>query len=174
MSDRPSSKLILYRQPSPKLGQGLVTHIADARAEYNHNRALDQWNAYLRAFTQHGWQTLEVDPAPDLPDSVFVEDTVVVFEPRGSDDVLVVLTNPGAVERNSEVEGTAATIVYAISGASSCSRSKLLAHSTAATCSRPIMIGSYIVAREGGQMQRAFGSSETSCGHTATSSRRFQ
>jgi len=48
--------------------------------------------------------TLAVPEAPDHPDAVFVEDTVVVV------DDLAVLTHPGAPERRGEVEGTRAAV----------------------------------------------------------------
>ncbi|KAE8211161.1 hypothetical protein CF327_g5061 [Tilletia walkeri] len=98
-------KIIVYREPSPKLKDGLVTHIADERGQYDHERALSQWRAYLDVFFKHGWEDFVIEADKNLPDSVFVEDTMVVFEPPGSEEVLVVLTNPGAAERKKEIEG---------------------------------------------------------------------
>ena len=42
----------------------------------------------------------EVEPAPECPDSVFVEDTVVVYGD------LAVIARSGAVERRPETQGT--------------------------------------------------------------------
>lgn len=63
-----------------------------------------QWNAYLASFAGAGWELIEVPAAPDLPDSVFVEDTLVV---RGT---TAVITRPGAPERRGEVAGSAEVI----------------------------------------------------------------
>jgi dimethylargininase len=62
--------------------------------------AVEQHAAYVGAISDAGWGIREVPHADDLPDSAFVEDTLVVCG-----DVAV-LTRPGAVERRAEVEGT--------------------------------------------------------------------
>src|ERR1700754_263261 len=59
-----------------------------------------QWDGYVRAFVDAGWRLTEVEPAPDCPDSVFVEDTVV-----GYGD-LAVIARSGAAERGTEAHGT--------------------------------------------------------------------
>src|SRR6185369_16527781 len=59
-----------------------------------------QWEGYLRAFVDAGWRVTEVEPAPACPDSVFVEDTVVVYGD------LAVIARPGAAERRPETDGT--------------------------------------------------------------------
>ncbi len=51
----------------------------------------------MGAFADEGWTTHEVPAAPDYPDSVFVEDTMVVYGD------LAVIGRPGAVERRREV-----------------------------------------------------------------------
>jgi dimethylargininase len=89
----------LVRRPSPLLADGLVTHIE--RSPIDLELAGRQWQGYVDALTGSGWQTVEVSPAPDCPDSVFVEDTVVMFD--GS----AVITNPGADARKPETDGTA-------------------------------------------------------------------
>ncbi|GAA3486716.1 MULTISPECIES: dimethylargininase [Streptomyces] len=71
------SKKALVRRPSPRLAEGLVTHVE--RQPVDGELALAQWEAYGAALRAHGWQTVEVDPADDCPDGVFVEDTVVMF-----------------------------------------------------------------------------------------------
>ena len=58
-----------------------------------------QWSAYVETLAACGWPALEVQPAPDLPDSVFVEDAVVMFAGTA------VITNPGADERRAETAG---------------------------------------------------------------------
>ena len=53
----------------------------------------------MAALADAGWEIREVAPADELPDSAFVEDTVVVC------DGLAVLARPGAAERRAEVGG---------------------------------------------------------------------
>lgn len=66
----------------------------------DHPTAERQWEGYVRAFVDSGWEVSEVEPAPDCPDSGFVEDTAVVYGD------LAVITRPGAVERRPETAGT--------------------------------------------------------------------
>lgn len=87
----------LVRRPSPRLAEGLLTHID--RVPVDLAVAERQWEAYVAALQAEGWETIEVPPAPDCPDSVFVEDTVVMY------DDLAVLARPGADERKPEVDG---------------------------------------------------------------------
>ena len=92
----------LVRRPGPRLADGLLTHID--RVPVDLDLANRQWEAYAAALQAEGWETIEVPPAPDCPDSVFVEDTVVMY------DDLAVLTRPGADERKAEVSGTEETL----------------------------------------------------------------
>ena len=66
--------------------------------------ALAQWDGYVGALHDAGWETIEVPPADDCPDSVFVEDTVVMYGDRA------VITRPGADQRKPETAGTAAVL----------------------------------------------------------------
>ena len=88
----------LVRRPSPRLADGLLTHID--RVPVDVDLALQQWEAYVAALQGEGWETIEVPPAPDCPDSVFVEDTVVMYAD------LAVITRPGADQRKPETAGT--------------------------------------------------------------------
>jgi dimethylargininase len=88
----------LVRRPSPRLADGLLTHID--RSPVDVDIAMKQWEGYVRAFVDAGWGVTEVEPAPDCPDGVFVEDTVVVYGD------LAVIARSGAVERRSEARGT--------------------------------------------------------------------
>lgn len=91
-------KKALVRRPGSRLADGLVTHIE--RSSVDVNTAMKQWEGYIRAFVDAGWRVTEVEPAPDCPDSVFVEDTVVVYGD------LAVIARSGAVERRSETQAT--------------------------------------------------------------------
>ena len=88
----------LVRRPSPRLAEGLLTHIE--RVPVDVDLALRQWDGYVAALHAEGWDTIEVPPSPDCPDSVFVEDTVVMCGD------LAVITRPGADERKPEEGGT--------------------------------------------------------------------
>lgn len=84
----------LVRRPSPRLSEGLVTHIE--RRPVDADLAREQWRAYVAALTDAGWSTIAVEPADECPDAVFVEDAVVVRRD------LAVMTRPGASERRAE------------------------------------------------------------------------
>jgi dimethylargininase len=92
------AKKALIRRPSPRLAEGLLTHIE--RSPVDAATAIKQWDGYVRAFVDAGWRLTEVEPAPDCPDSVFVEDTVVVYGD------LAVIARSGAAERRAETQGT--------------------------------------------------------------------
>ena len=89
----------IVRRPSPRLADGLVTHIE--KSPVDPGRALEQWQGYVDALSDAGWDIVEMPSAEDCPDSVFVEDVLVVHEN------LAVVTNPGADERKPETEGVA-------------------------------------------------------------------
>jgi dimethylargininase len=91
-------KKALVRRPGSRLADGLVTHIE--RSSVDVNTAMRQWEGYIRAFVDAGWRMTEVEPAPACPDSVFVEDTVVVYGD------LAVIARSGAAERRQETTGT--------------------------------------------------------------------
>ncbi|MFB9315344.1 dimethylargininase [Nocardioides plantarum] len=92
----------LVRRPGPRLADGLVTHLE--RVPVDVDLAQRQWAAYVAALQAEGWETVEVPPAPDCPDAVFVEDTVVVYGD------LAVISRPGADERKPETAGTEQTL----------------------------------------------------------------
>ena len=89
----------VVRLPSSRLAEGIVTHIS--RAAVDVNLAKRQHAAYVAALETSGWAVKHAPDADDCPDSVFVEDTVVVC------DDLAVLTRPGAPQRRPEVDGVA-------------------------------------------------------------------
>ncbi|MGH3307660.1 MAG: dimethylargininase [Nocardioides sp.] len=92
----------LVRRPSPRLAEGLLTHLD--RFPVDSGLALRQWEGYVAALADEGWEITEVPAAEDCPDSAFVEDTVVVY------DDLAVISRPGAVERRPETAGTEQTL----------------------------------------------------------------
>ena len=91
--------IAIVRRPGPRLADGLVTHLQ--RSEISYEKALEQWQGYVDALASAGWDIVQMAPADDCPDAVFVEDVLVVH------DDLAVITNPGALERKPETEGVA-------------------------------------------------------------------
>ena len=96
------SKLALVRRPSPHLADGLLTHME--RVPVDIDLAMQQWEAYVAALQSCGWQTIEVPPVPECPDSVFIEDTMVVYRDTA------VMARPGADERKPEVPAAEAAV----------------------------------------------------------------
>lgn len=87
--------IAITRSVPPSLVDCELTHqvrqpIDVARARREH----EQYEAALRAV---GCQVVRLPDTPDLPDSVFVEDTAVVF------DECAVITRPGAESRRPEI-----------------------------------------------------------------------
>ncbi len=92
----------LIRRPSSRLAEGIVTHIS--RAPVDAALARTQHAAYADALAASGWTVRRAPDAEDCPDSVFIEDTVVICAD------LAVLTRPGAPARRPEVAGVAAVV----------------------------------------------------------------
>ena len=92
----------LVRVPANNLADGQVTHIE--RSAVDTDLAEAQWDAYVTALLENGWSTNEVEAAPELADSVFVEDAVVIFGD------LAVIANSGSEARRGEAAAVEATI----------------------------------------------------------------
>lgn len=93
----PTPPYALVRRPAASLADGIVTFIE--RETVDVERAQEQWRGYVAALEAAGWPTVEVEGDDTLPDSVFVEDAVVMFED------LAVVTNPAQPARNPETAG---------------------------------------------------------------------
>ena len=87
-------KTALVRRPSPRLADGIVTHLERQPVDYE--LGAKQWTSYVQALEAEGWHTIEVPPADECPDGVFVEDTMVVYKN------LAVIARPGAAARKPE------------------------------------------------------------------------
>ncbi|GAA4675854.1 dimethylargininase [Phytohabitans rumicis] len=94
--------IALVRRPSSRLAEGLVTHIE--RSTVDIELARRQHDAYSAALEGAGWTVRDVVPAEHCPDSVFVEDTVLVCGNRA------VLARSGAPQRRPEVAGTESAV----------------------------------------------------------------
>jgi N-dimethylarginine dimethylaminohydrolase len=99
---RRERRIALVRIPASNLADGELTHLE--RTPVDAARADEQWDNYCAVLVAEGWETVEVDAAPELADSVFVEDAVVFF------DELAVITSPGADSRRGEIEGVERTV----------------------------------------------------------------
>jgi dimethylargininase len=88
--------IALVRRTSSRLAEGLLTHLE--RQPIDIDLARRQWDTYVDALKGVGWQIREVPPLEACADSVFIEDTVVMFR-----DVAVI-TRPGNDARKPEVE----------------------------------------------------------------------
>ncbi len=100
-----ADRVALVRRPSPQLADGLVTHIKRSSA-VDSELALRQWHGYVDALLATGFVVREVEPVPDCPDGVFIEDPLLVFGD------LAVVAAPAAPSRMPEVAGArkAATV----------------------------------------------------------------
>jgi dimethylargininase len=84
------------------MGDGIVTHLERTAADPE--LAARQHASYVEALAGAGWAIRHAPAADELPDSGFIEDTMVVCG-----DVAV-LARPGAPERRPEVPGAEAAI----------------------------------------------------------------
>lgn len=92
------SRSAFVRRPSPQLANGLVTHV-ERSTDVDPVVAHEQWSGYVNALTDAGYEIHEVEPAPDCPDGVFIEDAMVIARD------LMVITAPGAAARVPETSG---------------------------------------------------------------------
>ena len=73
-----TTKKALVRPPSPRLAEGIVTHLERQSVDYE--LGAEQWDRYVQALHSAGWETFAVPAADDCPDGVFIEDTMVVYK----------------------------------------------------------------------------------------------
>ena len=94
--------IALVRRPSARLAEGLVTHIQ--RSDIDFELAVRQWQNYVAALQSCQWDIVEVPMADECPDSVFVEDTVVMFKQTA------IITRPGSDSRKPEIVAVEKTV----------------------------------------------------------------
>jgi len=94
--------LAFTRSVSPEIARCELTHLA--RTPIDYARAVSEHDEYEDLLRRLGCRVERLPDAPELPDSVFVEDTAVVF-----DDVAVI-ARPGASSRQAEVDAMAAAL----------------------------------------------------------------
>ncbi len=98
----PVPPFALVRRPAASLASGCVSFIE--RQPVDVERAHRQWLAYVAALNARGWPTVEVAPDDTLPDSVFIEDAVVMF------GGLAGIANPAEPTRRPEIIAAADTV----------------------------------------------------------------
>jgi dimethylargininase len=91
--------IALTREVSPAITQCELTHLERVPIDYESARS--QHAQYLAALRRLDIQIQSLPAEPDLPDSVFVEDTALVL------DECAVITRPGADSRKPEIESIA-------------------------------------------------------------------
>ena len=91
--------IALTRALSPRISECELTYVS--REPIDAVRAAAQHDAYERLLQKHGCTLVHVDPAPDHPDGVFVEDAAIVV------DEVAVITRPGAESRRGETDSVA-------------------------------------------------------------------
>ena len=88
-------RIAITREVSPSIGRCELTHLT--REPIDVDLARVQHHGYEAALAELGCEVCGLPAAPDLPDSVFVEDVAVVV------DELAIITRPGAPSRRPEV-----------------------------------------------------------------------
>ncbi|RJP54951.1 MAG: dimethylargininase [Anaerolineaceae bacterium] len=88
--------IAVTRKVSPRFDECEITHIERAPIDIETARA--QHREYVKTLAQLGCQVIELPEEPDLPDSVFVEDTAFILPE------VAVITRPGADSRKPETE----------------------------------------------------------------------
>lgn len=96
-AEAPARRIALVRAPAADLSAGELTHLE--RVPVDQERAQQQWEAYVDLLERAGWETVEAAPAPEMADSVFLEDAVIVFGTHA------VLARSGAPSRRGEAAG---------------------------------------------------------------------
>lgn len=102
MSAAPPQWIAITRGVSPAIADCELTHLDRRPIDYLAARA--QHHAYEDTLRALGCEVLTLPPDPALPDSVFVEDTAVVFEE------IAVIMRPGAPSRRPEIAATAVAL----------------------------------------------------------------
>jgi dimethylargininase len=95
-------RFALTRAVSPAIGDCELTHLP--RAEISYERACAQHRAYQLLLADLDCELIVLPVEPDLPDSVFVEDTALVL------DEIAVILRPGAASRQPETPSIACAL----------------------------------------------------------------
>ena len=94
--------IAITREVSPRIAECELTHLA--REPIDVARARAQHHQYEKLLTELGCKLTRLPVEPELPDSVFAEDTAIVL------DELAVITRPGAESRRAETNSVAGVL----------------------------------------------------------------
>ena len=94
-ADASTRRIAIVRAPADTLADGQLTHLE--RVPDDLELANAQWDEYVALLSNAGWDIVEVPVATAQPDSVFVEDTMVLFGDTA------VIGSPGADSRAGEI-----------------------------------------------------------------------
>jgi dimethylargininase len=94
-ADVGTRRIAIVRPPAETLAEGQLTHIE--RVAVDLELANSQWDEYVALLSNAGWDIVEVPIATGQPDSVFVEDTMVIFGD------IAIIGSPGAESRAGEI-----------------------------------------------------------------------
>lgn len=94
--------IAITREVSPRVTECELTHLA--RTPISLERARVQHRQYEELLTELSCKLIRLHAEPELPDSVFVEDTAIVL------DELAVITRPGAESRRAETASVAGVL----------------------------------------------------------------
>jgi dimethylargininase len=101
--DAAGTRMRAFTRPVPdSINRCVLTHVE--RVEIDVGRARLQHEGYERGLAQIGCVVHPVSAAHDMPDSVFIEDTAVVF------DEIAVISRPGVASRQHETDAVAAAL----------------------------------------------------------------
>lgn len=95
--------MALTREVSPSIGRCQLAHLP--RVPIDVDRARAQHEAYEWALVEAGCTVRRLHAGPDMPDSVFIEDTAVVL------DELALIARSGAASRRAEVPGVVDALI---------------------------------------------------------------
>ena len=93
--DASTRRIAIVRAPADTLADGQLTHLE--RVPVDLELANAQWDEYVALLSNAGWEIVEVPVATGQADSVFVEDTMVLFGDTA------VIGSPGADSRAGEI-----------------------------------------------------------------------
>ncbi len=99
-----SQPLAFTRDISPAIVRCELTHLV--RVPIDLDTARRQHEAYERALSEAGCRVHRLDAADDMPDSVFIEDTAIVF------DELAIIAPPSAAPRRGETAVVARALAH--------------------------------------------------------------
>ena len=94
-ADASTRRIAIVRAPADTLADGQLTHLE--RVPVDLELANAQWDEYVALLSNAGWDIVEVPVATGQADSVFVEDTMVLFGDTA------VIGSPGADSRAGEI-----------------------------------------------------------------------